>query len=289
MTGIELRQLRYFAAVAESGTVTEAARRLRIAQPSLSQQIAELERRLGVPLFHRSAHGMALTTAGETFLAGVQRVLAELTTVIETARKTPPRRKVGVCAGLTPTVLADIESALGADTVLESVDTVRQTAQLRSGDLDFGLLRLPANTDGLFVAEVSDEPLGVVVADADELAPKETVDWAAVRHRELLWFRDSRAPGFADAVLGHLAAHSWRPNTYRPRSTSHTVFVHALRTRPNLVALRPRETVPAGFQWLPFREDPPRERIGLATAHRMSDLLAGARDRGWRVTFDALP
>ncbi|MFI5779923.1 LysR family transcriptional regulator [Nocardia sp. NPDC051570] len=60
---IDLRHLRYFSAIAETGGITEAARRLRIAQPSLSQQLAALERRVGARLFDRSPHGMQLTPA----------------------------------------------------------------------------------------------------------------------------------------------------------------------------------------------------------------------------------
>src|SRR5947208_9466191 len=64
----ELRQLRYFVAVAEEGQLTRAANRLHIAQPALSQAIAHLEQRLGVALFVRHARGMTLTPAGEAYL-----------------------------------------------------------------------------------------------------------------------------------------------------------------------------------------------------------------------------
>ena len=61
---VELRHLRYFVTVAEEGTMREAARVLRIAQPSLSQQISTLERRVGAPLFHGRPKGMELTEGG---------------------------------------------------------------------------------------------------------------------------------------------------------------------------------------------------------------------------------
>ncbi|MYR55912.1 LysR family transcriptional regulator, partial [Streptomyces sp. SID625] len=83
---LELRPLRYFTAVAEAGTVTEAARRLRIAQPSLSQQIKQLERRVGAPLFRRLPRGMELTEAGRLLLAGVRRALDALSSSVAAAR-----------------------------------------------------------------------------------------------------------------------------------------------------------------------------------------------------------
>src|SRR5258705_5316791 len=67
--GMELRHLRYFIAVADAGSLTVAAeQKLHTSQPSLSRQIRDLEQEVGVPLMHRSAHGVELTTAGKTFL-----------------------------------------------------------------------------------------------------------------------------------------------------------------------------------------------------------------------------
>src|SRR5260370_39067516 len=62
--GVELRHLRYFAAVADAGTFIHAAERLFIAQPTLSQQIGRLEQIIGTPLLHRGRDGVRLTAPG---------------------------------------------------------------------------------------------------------------------------------------------------------------------------------------------------------------------------------
>lgn len=71
-----LRQVGYFMAVADEGSVTLAARKLRIAQPSLSQQVQALERDLGAKLFERTSRGLRLTAAGREFLPEARAMLA---------------------------------------------------------------------------------------------------------------------------------------------------------------------------------------------------------------------
>src|SRR6476660_6568281 len=85
---MELRHLRYFIAIAEMGSLTEAAkRRLHTSQPSLSRQIRDLERQVGVELLSRSVHGVALTPAGEGFIDHARQALMHVDAAVEAARK----------------------------------------------------------------------------------------------------------------------------------------------------------------------------------------------------------
>jgi len=72
---VELRHLKYFVSVAEERNFNRAAARLRVSQPAVSRQIADLENELGVPLFVRSGHGVALTAEGEVMLDHARAVL----------------------------------------------------------------------------------------------------------------------------------------------------------------------------------------------------------------------
>jgi LysR family hydrogen peroxide-inducible transcriptional activator len=75
---MEIHQLKYFVAAAESGTISRAADRCHVAQPSLSQQLKKLEEELGVPLFDRLGRGIAITDAGRALLPRARRILAEV-------------------------------------------------------------------------------------------------------------------------------------------------------------------------------------------------------------------
>ena len=84
---MELRHLRCFVAVAEEGSLTRAAERLRIQQPPLGQQIKDLEYELGVALFDRHPKRIALNSAGEVFLADAQDILKRASQAMEHVRR----------------------------------------------------------------------------------------------------------------------------------------------------------------------------------------------------------
>ena len=97
---MELRHLRYFVAVAEAGSLTNAAeRRLHTAQPSLSRQIRALELEIGVTLLERKARGIALTAAGRVFLEHARLALMQIEVACEAARGTERPKKLGFVIG----------------------------------------------------------------------------------------------------------------------------------------------------------------------------------------------
>ena len=271
LQGVEFRHLRYFAAVAEAGTVTEAARHLHISQPSLSQQIRLLERRIGAPLFRRLPQGMELTDQGRLLLNGFNRALDELRSSIAAARAVPSTAAVGVCRGVPRSVLAQVEQMMTSGQLrldYQQVDSRRQGDLLRAGQLAFGILRTPIDASGLVLHTVNDEPLGVVLHGRHPLAGRPELTWSELSGQRLLWFPSERAPGYASTVLACLRDHGWTPRTLTEDHGSHTLFRHRLIGHDGLVALRTRSatTGDPDLLWRPVGPNPPHERLALASA-----------------------
>jgi len=269
--GVELRHLRYFVTVAEEGTMTEAARVLRIAQPSLSQQISTLERRVGAPLFHRRPKGMELTEGGRILYASASRALAEIDSSLVQARDARRLVQVGVCGSVPEHLLARVERIFGDDGSLDvefaGADSQEQLDLLRTGTLAFGVMRVFHAVEGLATLALADEPLGVLLRPDHPLADHAVLTWADLAGQELLWFPSRRNPRFANDVLAHLAGHGWSPRLHIVDARSLALYRHHLRNSQNLVTLRARNgfTADAGMAWRPLASDPPRERFILAT------------------------
>jgi DNA-binding transcriptional LysR family regulator len=170
------RQLEYFLAIVEHGGFSKAAAALHVAQPSLSQAMANLEADLGVALFHRVGRGVVLSEAGQELLEPSRRVLRDLAAVRDTAAALaglhggtvevatmpspgiePLTTLIHRFTELHPSVTVSTQAAFTPDEVLSLV---------RSGACELGLLgsATPVHPAGLDVLHVEDQPFVVVAA-----------------------------------------------------------------------------------------------------------------------------
>jgi DNA-binding transcriptional LysR family regulator len=158
--GLELRHLRYFAAIAEAGTFTRAAERSFIAQPTLSQQIRQLEQLVGTPLLHRRRDGVALTAAGAVLLDAARDVLSLVDHGISQTQQAAglgrPRLRVALPADLPDclaiqTVSRLRSSADSAQVAVTWTDTPldAEFSPIRQHQADAGLGWLTASPDTL--------------------------------------------------------------------------------------------------------------------------------------------
>lgn len=143
---IDQYQLRYFLAVAETGSFSRAAKRVSVTQPSLSAGIAKLERELGARLFDRDRQGVALTPAGSRFLVRARRIAAEYEhALVELSEVSDPTLlRIGVLGTIPTALIEDLleqHRALGSGEALEILDGSERdiTERLERGRIDLAL------------------------------------------------------------------------------------------------------------------------------------------------------
>jgi LysR family hca operon transcriptional activator len=181
---LELRHLRYFIAVAEMGSLTEAAkRRLYTSQPSLSRQIRDLESQVGVELLSRSVHGIELTAAGKAFLDHARLALMHAEAAVETARTAAQPAKKTFAVGFQtghemnwlPQAMHVLHHELTSIQVTVSSDYSPDLAEaLARGRLDVAFLRVEPGYD-LEYHVVDREPLVVLMPRDHRLTEREAV------------------------------------------------------------------------------------------------------------------
>lgn len=183
MSELEVRQLRYFVAVAEELHFGRAAERLGMAQPPLSRAIRELERQLGVQLLERTTRQVALTPAGEVLLrdgrVALDAVAAAGRRAQHVGRPEPGLRlalKADYDAGLLPQILALYEEDAAAVPVsMQLGGRNDQAPALRAGRADVALIPFGFDDRELDFEPLVTEPRLVALAASDPLAARDSL------------------------------------------------------------------------------------------------------------------
>jgi DNA-binding transcriptional LysR family regulator len=212
---VELRQLRYFVAVAEELHFRRAAERLHISQPPLSQQIRALEDELGFALLVRTRRRVELTPAGEAFLRDARALLGELEGAVATARRidsgqTGRLRINFVGSALFSIVPGTVErfrrTRPAVEIELRERPTVDQLRAVRTGLADVGLVRPPIEDDGqLSVRTVLRERTVAALPAGHALARLSRLPLRRLAAEPLVLFPRDQAPGFHDLLIDALA------------------------------------------------------------------------------------
>jgi LysR family hca operon transcriptional activator len=182
---MDLRHLRYFVAVAEEGSLTNAAeRRLHTAQPSLSRQIRDLELEIGVKLLERGARGVTLTGAGRVFLDHARIALLQVEAAGDAARRAAQPEKpafvLGFLSGQEVVWLSDTlrilrDEELGIEITLLSQSSPDLAGALMRGKVDVAFLRREAQAPGIAFKLLIKEPLVAVLRSGHRLAARKVI------------------------------------------------------------------------------------------------------------------
>lgn len=219
---MELRQLRYFVAVAEELHFRRAAARLHISQPPLSQQIRALEEELGCQLLARTRRRVELTPAGDAFLRDARAILAELDVATATARaidagQVGVLRVTFVGSALLSIVPGTVQrfrrQRPGVEVEVRERSTVEQLRALASGVVDVALVRAPIESEpGLATEVVMRERTIAAIPAGHRLAQLRRVPLRRLAGEPLVLFPRPQAPGFHDLLIGRMAATGASPH-----------------------------------------------------------------------------
>ena len=235
---MDFRQLRYFVAVAEALSFSEAARRLHVSQPPLSVQIKALEEELGSALLERSRHHVALTPAGELFLDKARAALANLDQAREVVKQVASGEAGEIRVGFTASVpMQDMfpravhafrEAHRNAKLELVHMSTGQQLQQLENGEIDIAFLRPspqfrpPAS---IAVREVLADRLVAVVPVAHPLAARpQEIDISALSGERFLLFPRGLGCGLFDHATTLCNRAGFAPNVAQEAREATTII-----------------------------------------------------------------
>jgi LysR family transcriptional regulator, benzoate and cis,cis-muconate-responsive activator of ben and cat genes len=216
---MELRQLRYFMAVAEEGNISRAAKRIFLTQPALSRQIKTLEGEIGQCLLERQAHSIRLTPVGQALLREARELLQHADLALERVRAAGRglRLRVGYAPSLASGILsAAVESFSqthpNARVELFDLSTAEMLAGLESDKLDVALtVGQERDRRGLKWTPLVRAPFRLAVNQNHPLARRKGITPAEVAHEPLLAFCQRDYPEYSNTITGWLRGHGQRP------------------------------------------------------------------------------
>jgi len=253
---MELRHLRYFVAVAESGSITKAAHRLGIQQPPLGQQIRALEAELKVQLFERAPKRIVLSNAGKEFLNDARQILASAKEAIERVRRFDRGEQGLLTVGFTssasmhpiaPRILGAFNDAYPLARVeVEERETYELILRLQKRELDAAFMRFaPGNLPGLTSTVLVDEDMVLAVPRDHALAgkPRQPITLKMLNGEGFVLYRRPDGVGIYDWLIAALTKRGFTPHI--------THEVHRMMASINIVAAGAGLSfVPASMQTL---------------------------------------
>lgn len=283
---MELRHLRYFAAVAEELNITKAAARLHVSQPPLSRQIRDLEDELGVVLLKRSPKAVELTEAGKLFYKETKTILAHVDVATEKVRSLVQRGETELRVGYAPSptadflpkVLRELKRTLPKARInLFDLSSGEMVAGLRKGELDLALMvEQPVRTmRGLQFERLRSFPVGVLVAAGHEFFRKKSVSTQEVLGQPLVGYSRKDYPEYYDWVAGMLTGGKRRVE-FATEADGATSLITAVESERGIAITADTYKTLGGkrVKFIPLSPAPESLALGLARLKGLPSNLA---------------
>jgi DNA-binding transcriptional LysR family regulator len=182
---VEIRQLRAFVAIAESGTFTAGALRVHVTQAAISMQIRQLENEIGAKVFVRAPRHVILTEAGEHLLRRARQMLREhdaaIDEIAELAGAERGRLRIGSASAMVltdqlPIILKELRKQHPAAEISVNSGTSESLVdQILAGELDIAFVSLPVDARGIKTDRLSDDQLVAIASPRHKLAKQKTI------------------------------------------------------------------------------------------------------------------
>lgn len=219
-SAVQIRQMRYFVAVATDRQFSKAAQRLGVSQSTVSEQVRALEEELGAELFLRTSRSVVLTPAGEALLSGASKILADIEHVEQTvqahARGELGQLRIGAVgpalSRVVPLILRRMARlSPGIGLTLQPMPTEAQVSALVQGDLEAGFVRGVQRRPGLKVETIADEDLCAVLPSDHRLAGHRQVDLADLNGETFVFWPRAANAAFYDQIISTCHQHDCIP------------------------------------------------------------------------------
>lgn len=279
---MELRLLRYFVAVAEELSITRAAEHLHTAQPSLSQQIRQLEDLVGSPLFHRDKHRLRLTESGSALLPEAKQILAATADAILHARLAARHEAGTISIGMVPGPEGKVFSSLiplflranpDVQLLLRTCTAPEQIQAILKREINVGFLRGPIEEDEIASEIYMREPVVAVIPQSWELAKLDRIPVSELAQMPLISISRTVAPAVHD-VVGVIAARAGVQFKMRFCTENLLTSMNAVASGLGFCFFSAyvEEIVPKGVVTRPIDLDP-APQLDLLFAYRRDDTL----------------
>lgn len=286
---ITLRQLRVFRAVAASRNFSRAGDQIGLSQPAVSRSILELEAQLGLKLLDRTTREVALTEAGQSFAARLDRLLDELEQTLLEMQGMASARRGRVRVASSPTLSANLMPACIAACAREEpnielvlLDRIQQDVldSVRAGEVDFGVVIEPASQDDLHCETILRDPFCLVLPPGHRLAERKSVRWSALDGEAMVLL--DHASGSRRLIDQALARHG--ASCAVQQQVGHPTTAFRMVEAGLGISVMPALAVPpAGLRSLAVRPLTPRIERAVMLVHRRNRAPAPLAQRVWQL------
>jgi LysR family hca operon transcriptional activator len=282
---LELRHLRYFVAVAEELSFTRAAKRLHTSQPSLGQQIRDLEAEVGTPLFRRDRHHVEMTVAGSVLLTEARDVLSRAHHAIQMAARESKDMSlltIGAVLAAEVKILPSLLPILGQrakelSLVIRHFSSLEQIRELRNCSIDGGFLGGPIMDSEIDWMELLKEEIIVVLLDDHPAAKSKKVSLEKLRGLACIGTSGALSPALQQALTPFYEV-AQRHITFTREAPNVLGQINLVRAGRGFAILPDyaRFMLPQGVVARPLDWDPPLS-VALGFAWRRSDQSKALR------------